>query len=148
MKVSFSSSYPSSPPSFELKTEAAAEDSPLSPAAAALEPRLKLRVQKALERIAAGRIARGKVPLVTYCLKQVEGTLSTSIGGRDTGPPPPPNKSSCRANSGGGRNVPYPRTSGARFSQNGQFLVTFGRHFNHQMTVNSPNQMTLTSAVG
>lgn len=147
LKVSFPPTYPSSPPSFELKAEAA-EDGASTASAVALEPRLKLRVQKALERIAAGRIARGKLPLVTYCLRQVEGTLATSIGSTKVQESSSATAGTRTTSGGGGRNVPYPRTSGARFSQNGKFLVTFGRHFNQQMTVNSPNQMTLTSAVG
>ena len=113
LRVMFPMSYPQEPPSFELHGDC--------------ESRLKLRIQKALERIAAGRIARGKLPILNHCLKQVE-TIATEE---------PPVKPGHRSS-----NVPYPRTSGARFSHNGLFLVTFGRHYNQQLTVTSFSGLT------
>ena len=69
LKVSFPPTYPASAPSFELvavaSTSQSANDQPITRSSAPiptanqrLEPRLKLRVQKALERMAAGRLAR------------------------------------------------------------------------------------------
>ena len=57
VRVNFPASFPAEPPVFELHGDC--------------EARIKLRVQKALERIAAGRTRLGKLPLLNHCLIQV-----------------------------------------------------------------------------
>ena len=92
---------------------------------------------------------RAKLPLLLHCINQVEpavsaslnstgGSLKTSNGQNISNLEHP--ASTTSAADGGPRNVPYPRTSGARFSSNGRYLVTFGRcgHYLSFMSIYLP----------
>ena len=93
---------------------------------------------------------RAKLPLLLHCINQVEPAVSASLnstGGSSLKTSNGQNisnlehpASTTSAADGGARNVPYPRTSGARFSSNGRYLVTFGRcgHYLSFMSIYLP----------